>query len=122
MTRKCTFDHHKANGSLMRVAYLYSLEPFSLNFSMGKLPQVGFGVGLQKSNLLTCSTLRNLSTIRVYFKVHADGNRVDLVLYVDDCWFTDTGGFDADSDLQLFGDKFKLVIEDNPKQFSGMKM
>eukprot|EP00965_Chrysotila_dentata_P148397 4899524-Pleurochrysis_carterae.AAC.1 len=53
------------------------------------------------------------------FKKHGDGSRADLVLYVDDCWYTDTGGAMADRDLQLFGARFKLTLEDEPKQFLG---
>eukprot|EP00965_Chrysotila_dentata_P068581 2266682-Pleurochrysis_carterae.AAC.1 len=58
----------------------------------------------------------------LFFKVYPDGSRADLVLYVDDCWFTNTSGVGADDDLKRFSGKFKLTVESNPKQFLGMNV
>eukprot|EP00965_Chrysotila_dentata_P103814 3427573-Pleurochrysis_carterae.AAC.1 len=57
-----------------------------------------------------------------FYKKYSDGHCVDLVLYVDDCWMADTGGAQADNDLRLFRNRFKLTLQDKPKQFLGMNI
>eukprot|EP00965_Chrysotila_dentata_P078575 2589275-Pleurochrysis_carterae.AAC.2 len=56
----------------------------------------------------------------IYKQYSDDGHHVDLVLYVDDCWIADTGGAQADNDLRIFQDRYKLTLQDKPKQFSGI--
>eukprot|EP00965_Chrysotila_dentata_P228242 6196492-Pleurochrysis_carterae.AAC.2 len=57
---------------------------------------------------------------RYFYKKYADGHRVDLVLHVDDCWMADTGSKQADNDLRIFRDRFKLTMQDKTKQFLGI--
>eukprot|EP00965_Chrysotila_dentata_P081739 2698317-Pleurochrysis_carterae.AAC.2 len=45
-----------------------------------------------------------------------------MVLYVDDCWMADTGGAQAGNDLRMFCDRFKLTLQDKPKQLLGMNV
>eukprot|EP00965_Chrysotila_dentata_P093653 3095005-Pleurochrysis_carterae.AAC.1 len=54
--------------------------------------------------------------------MYADGHRVDLILYVDDCWMADTGSAQADNDLCIFKDRFKLTLHERPEQFLGMNI
>eukprot|EP00965_Chrysotila_dentata_P146919 4850608-Pleurochrysis_carterae.AAC.1 len=57
-----------------------------------------------------------------FYKKYPDGHRVDLVLYVDDCWTADTGGAQADNDLRMFRERFKLTLQDKPKQLLRMNI
>eukprot|EP00965_Chrysotila_dentata_P091976 3036041-Pleurochrysis_carterae.AAC.3 len=57
-----------------------------------------------------------------FFKKYDNEHRVDLVLYVDDCWMADTGTMKADEDLRLFRERFKLTMQTKPKQFLGMNI
>eukprot|EP00965_Chrysotila_dentata_P000852 26905-Pleurochrysis_carterae.AAC.1 len=50
-----------------------------------------------------------------FYKKYPDGHGVDLILYVDDCKIADTGGQQANKDLQIFRDRFKLTMQDKPK-------
>eukprot|EP00965_Chrysotila_dentata_P161247 5324762-Pleurochrysis_carterae.AAC.1 len=56
-----------------------------------------------------------------FVKKYDEEHRIDLVLYVDDCWMADTGCAKADDDLRLFCERFKLTMQDKPKQFLGVK-
>eukprot|EP00965_Chrysotila_dentata_P262746 6214660-Pleurochrysis_carterae.AAC.3 len=51
-----------------------------------------------------------------------DDHRVDLVLYVDDCWMADIGSLMADDDLRIFQERFKLTVQTKPKHFLGMNI
>ena len=57
-----------------------------------------------------------------YFKVYADGSRLDMGLYVDDTWVLDDAGAAADADLAALGAKFKLTIDNNPRHFLNMNI
>eukprot|EP00965_Chrysotila_dentata_P223540 6193633-Pleurochrysis_carterae.AAC.1 len=57
-----------------------------------------------------------------FFKKYADGHRVDLVLYVDDCGMAGTGSAQADDYLRIFCDRFKLTLQKTLKQFLGMNI
>jgi hypothetical protein len=43
-------------------------------------------------------------------------------LYVDDTWCIDDAGPLADADLKRLGERFKLTIDENPRQFLGMNV
>eukprot|EP00965_Chrysotila_dentata_P168063 5550105-Pleurochrysis_carterae.AAC.2 len=53
-----------------------------------------------------------------YFFNKYDEHRVNLIIYVDDCWMADTGSLKADKDLRIFC--FKLTIQSKPKQLLGI--
>eukprot|EP00965_Chrysotila_dentata_P088858 2933541-Pleurochrysis_carterae.AAC.1 len=57
-----------------------------------------------------------------FFKKYPDGHRIDLILDVDDCWMADTGSTQADDDLRIFRDRFKLTLQETPKQLLGMNI
>eukprot|EP00965_Chrysotila_dentata_P182633 6030761-Pleurochrysis_carterae.AAC.1 len=57
-----------------------------------------------------------------FYTKYPDGHRVDLILYVDDCWMADTGSEQAYNDVQSFCDRFKLTMQDRPKQFLGLNI
>jgi hypothetical protein len=70
------------------------------------------GLGLQQSQADPC----------YYFKVYADGSRLDLGLYVDDCWLLDDAGAAADADVAKLVSKFDLKIDEEPRHFLGMNV
>eukprot|EP00965_Chrysotila_dentata_P090151 2975740-Pleurochrysis_carterae.AAC.2 len=45
-----------------------------------------------------------------FYKRDSDGYRIDFVLYVDSCWIADTGSAQADHDLRILCDRFKLTL------------
>eukprot|EP00965_Chrysotila_dentata_P131839 4358883-Pleurochrysis_carterae.AAC.1 len=50
-----------------------------------------------------------------FFKKYSDGYRFDLILYVDHCWMADTGSAQAENDVCIFRDRFKLTLQEKPK-------
>eukprot|EP00965_Chrysotila_dentata_P178311 5889186-Pleurochrysis_carterae.AAC.1 len=81
------------------------------------------GIPIQKSNSCKPKASHNRSSTRVTSSKYSDGHGVDLILYVDDCWMADTGSAQADNDLRVFSrDRFKLTLQEKPKQFLGMNV
>ncbi|KAL1529178.1 hypothetical protein AB1Y20_000137 [Prymnesium parvum] len=57
-----------------------------------------------------------------YYKVYSDGARIDMSVYVDDCWITDTAGARCDDELAVLSKAFALTITDAPDLFLGMNV
>ena len=75
-------------------------------------PEASGGVGMTQSLYDPC----------FYYKIYADGTRMDICLYVDDAWLYDNAGEKADADLARLNGRFKLKITEKPSQFLNMNV
>jgi hypothetical protein len=70
------------------------------------------GMGLTQSDNDPC----------YYYKVYADGTRLDAGIYVDDAWLVDDAGPLADADIDRLISRFNIKVVDDPKHFLGMNV
>ena len=56
------------------------------------------------------------------WKIFKDGTRIDMSIYVDDAWVTDNASTSADREIEAFATRFKIKIQDQPKQFLGLNI
>eukprot|EP00965_Chrysotila_dentata_P020867 690855-Pleurochrysis_carterae.AAC.1 len=86
------------------------------------VPIAEFGNALQKGSSWKHGFTQSEFDPCYFFKKYPDGHIVDLILYVDDCCMADTGSTQADDDLRIFRDGFKLTLQETPKQPLGMNI
>jgi hypothetical protein len=70
------------------------------------------GLGMTQSEFDPC----------YYFKTYANGTRLDMGLYVDDCWLADDAGALADADVDRLKVKFQIKLMEDPTHFLNMNV